>query len=241
MSRVKIKVRRSRNHTKPDRALVILAVVGVFVALVLFFWKQITQSSSLKAEITNTQTIDSLTTPLDLTGDVSVTPPPDIMPVIAPDAAKTKQARMKTTGDYLLVEKSRHLLHHYRDGKLLTSYKVALGKNPEDKAKVGDNATPEGHFQIDFINDSSTWSHDFGDGKGSIKGAYGPFFIGIKTSASGTFSGKAWTGIGIHGTHDPASIGTNASEGCIRMHNNELLKLKASIEGKEYVAVDIIK
>ena len=33
-------------------------------------------------------------------------------------------------------------------------------------------------------------------------------------------------GIGIHGTHKPESIGTRDTEGCIRLENSEILKLK---------------
>lgn len=44
-----------------------------------------------------------------------------------------------------------------------------------------------------------------------IEGAYGPRFIRLVT--------PGFSGIGIHGTHDPASIGTRASEGCIRLAN----------------------
>jgi lipoprotein-anchoring transpeptidase ErfK/SrfK len=43
-------------------------------------------------------------------------------------------------------------------------------------------------------------------------------------------SGKAWTGIAIHGTHDPSSVGTNASEGCVRMNNNDLQELKRIVK-----------
>ncbi|MDD2230436.1 MAG: L,D-transpeptidase [Candidatus Cloacimonetes bacterium] len=166
---------------------------------------------------------------------------PDSVVRKAPDPARIKKARMITKGDYLLIEKSLHLLHHYRNGELLASYSVALGKNPGDKTKVGDNATPEGHFEVNYIKDSSAWEHDFGDGKGSVKDAYGPFFIALYTGAKGSFSGNTWRGIGIHGTHRPASIGTNESEGCIRLHNAELLKLKAAIADKGHVPVDIIK
>ena len=36
-------------------------------------------------------------------------------------------------------------------------------------------------------------------------------------------------GIGIHGTHDPLSIGTRATEGCIRIKNSELEQLVSLI------------
>ena len=32
-------------------------------------------------------------------------------------------------------------------------------------------------------------------------------------------------GIGIHGTHKPESIGTRDTEGCIRLHNDDLRQL----------------
>lgn len=64
----------------------------------------------------------------------------------------------------------------------------------------------------------------FGDGKGEIRGAYGSHFIRLKTPGH--------CGIGIHGTHDPASIGTRATEGCVRLNNSDLLELV-----KKYVYV----
>jgi lipoprotein-anchoring transpeptidase ErfK/SrfK len=45
--------------------------------------------------------------------------------------------------------------------------------------------------------------------------------------------GTGFEGIGIHGTHDNASIGKRITEGCIRLNNNDLKKLA------EYVAVGI--
>ncbi len=242
MSRVRVKARRSRSRKKPDKAVVILISLAFFMSLALLYWNHFTPAWATETETVKVIDIDSLHTSLvEQTTPTAATSTPEAMSIKPPEIDKSSTARMIAAGDYILVEKSKHLLHHYRDGNPLASYHVALGKNPADKIKVGDNTTPEGHFTIGFINASHDWTHDFGDGKGEIKGAYGPFFIGIKTDAKGTFSGKTWTGIGIHGTHNPASIGTNASEGCIRLHNNELLKLKAAIEGKTSIPIDIIK
>lgn len=47
-----------------------------------------------------------------------------------------------------------------------------------------------------------------------------------------------WDGIGIHGTHDPASIGTRASEGCIRLENGNLQKLKPYVKVGMKVTVE---
>ena len=36
--------------------------------------------------------------------------------------------------------------------------------------------------------------------------------------------------IGIHGTNEPESIGTRASMGCVRLHNDKVLELKKYVK-----------
>lgn len=120
-------------------------------------------------------------------------------------------------GTWLAVSKENFKLF-VMDGKnVVESFGVAVGKNKGQKQRVGDNKTPEGMFEVIQIQNASYWTHDFRDGKGEIKGAYGPWFIRL---------GSNWRGIGIHGTHDPSSIGTAASEGCIRMKNEDVQRLR---------------
>ena len=104
------------------------------------------------------------------------------------------------------------------DDQIIKRYPIACGKNLGNKVKVGDMRTPEGKFTVQEIVNSSHWQHDFKDGKGMIPGAYGPYFIRLLTPPH--------RGIGIHGTHDDSSIGTRATEGCIRMHNKDLRELR---------------
>lgn len=145
----------------------------------------------------------------------------------AEDTAAEESARPAApAGTSILIKKSEFRLYLLEDGNVIRSFPVALGKNAGQKRVSGDMKTPDGSFPIDEVIDSSDWTHDFGDGEGEIEGAYGPYFISLDTSE---LSGGAWDGIGIHGTHDPASIGTRASEGCIRMHNSDLLALKKHI------------
>jgi lipoprotein-anchoring transpeptidase ErfK/SrfK len=129
-------------------------------------------------------------------------------------------------GYRIVVVKHEFRLHLYGGECLVKTYPIAIGKNPGDKQKVGDDRTPEGDFYISEIQDSRNWVHDFRDGKGPIKGAYGPWFLRLYTGAEQTNSGKAWSGIAIHGTHDPDSIGTLATEGCVRMHESDIEELK---------------
>ena len=143
-----------------------------------------------------------------------------------PEERTSNPAATASTGKSILIKKSEFRLYLLEDGNVVDSWPVALGKNAGQKRVSGDMKTPDGTFPIDEILDASYWTHDFHDGKGEIEGAYGPYFISLDTSA---LSGGAWDGIGIHGTHDPASIGTRASEGCIRMHNSDLLALKKHI------------
>ena len=130
---------------------------------------------------------------------------------------------------WLRVSKSGYKLYLYRGRDVEKAYEVAVGRNPGDKERVGDNKTPNGTFTVQSIEDSRTWTHDFGDGKGKIRGAYGPWFIRLRTG---------WRGIGIHGTHDPDSLGSMVSEGCIRMHNSELEELKQFANTKMKVVIE---
>lgn len=84
--------------------------------------------------------------------------------------------------------------------------------------KTGDMKTPEGDFTICSIENSCQWKHDFKDGKGVRKGAYGPFFFRLKV--------PKFKSIGIHGTCKPETIGTRDSEGCVRLHNEDLQRLR---------------
>jgi len=106
-------------------------------------------------------------------------------------------------------------------GKELLKVPIAVGLNPGNKKKKGDMKTPEGVFSVSEVKDASRWKHDFNDGKGEIEGAYGNYFIRLRTPGH--------QGIGIHGTHDSESVGTRATEGCIRLKNEDMEKLIAYI------------
>ena len=125
--------------------------------------------------------------------------------------------------DRIVISKESMTLNLFdSDGGLIFSFPVAVGKNYGNKEKVGDMKTPEGDFTVAQIQDASAWTHDFKDGKGVIAGCYGNWFIRLKTPPH--------TGIGIHGTHAPESIGTRATEGCIRLNNADLDKLKPLVK-----------
>ena len=104
----------------------------------------------------------------------------------------------------------------------IAEFPVCLSARLGQKEKVGDMKTPEctweKPFEIAQIQDASRWMHDFGDGRGSIL-AYGNWFMRLKT--------PGFSGIGIHGsTNNESSVPGRASEGCIRLLNDDLDTLK---------------
>ena len=124
---------------------------------------------------------------------------------------------------HISISKQTMVLTLYdANNKVVKRYPIACGKSYGNKVKPGDMRTPEGCFTVQEVVKSSHWQHDFKDGKGMIPGAYGPYFIRLLTPPH--------RGIGIHGTHDDSSIGTRATEGCIRMHNSDLRELRPYVE-----------
>lgn len=120
---------------------------------------------------------------------------------------------------FIIVDKQTMELKVYDlEGDCIADFPMACGKVYGNKIEKGDNRTPEGIFRISDIQNSSEWKHDFGDGNGEISGSYGPWFIRLST--------EPHKGIGIHGTHLPNSIGTRATEGCIRLNNDDIERLK---------------
>mgnify|MGYP003591043051 CR=1 FL=1 len=138
--------------------------------------------------------------------------------------AQEKRDIQENQGEYsLLIRKREFKVYLLNKNSVEFSWDCALGKSEGQKEREGDMRTPVGKFVVDEIVDASSWTHDFKDGKGEIDGAYGPWFISLDTSK---LSNDQWGGIGIHGTHDNSSIGKLASEGCIRLKNSDVEKLK---------------
>ena len=111
----------------------------------------------------------------------------------------------------LLVDKSDFTLTLLLDGYYLKQYPIGTGKN--DK-------TPEGKFIIDKKIKEPTWYPP--DGKvypyGTPQNILGTRWMGFQDQ-------PGLTGYGIHGTTEPESIGTESSNGCIRMYNQDVEEL----------------
>lgn len=118
---------------------------------------------------------------------------------------------------YMYISKSKMRLYVLnKEDSVLFSCGIACGLRRGDKKEKGDYRTPEGHFRISGMFESTDWIHRTRDGR-DVKGCYGPYFLRL---ATGRFAG-----IGIHGTNAPRSIGRRASEGCIRVNSKNIVAL----------------
>lgn len=105
------------------------------------------------------------------------------------------------------VDISDHELELYSGDELLKTYPVATGK-------LG-HATPEGTFSIVNKLENPTWYHE-GEAVPS----------GDPENILGTrWMGFSLKGYGIHGTTLSETVGSSASEGCIRMLNQDVEEL----------------
>jgi len=155
------------------------------------------------------------------------------VPAANSEAAAPPQLKISDNADYdkespfIVISKKDLTLTVYArsngggDTIAIASFPVCMGKNKGNKEKGGDMKTPESPagepFSITMIQDASTWTHDFGDGRGSIL-AYGNWFLRLKTP---------FNGIGIHGsTNNENSVPGRASEGCIRLLDKDIITLK---------------
>ena len=107
-------------------------------------------------------------------------------------------------------------------GQPIKEYGISCAINYGPKKVRGDHKTPEGTFKINELLNAKGLSHDFKDGKGPVKDAYGPWFLRLNV--------PGFIDIGIHGTPFPESIGTRATEGCVRMRNEDILDLKSRVK-----------
>ncbi len=148
-----------------------------------------------------------------------------ILPQMAVDVPEyaAKLALAPASG-FLIVDKGRMKLYRYDSyGRLQEEMGMACSSKYGTKHKRRDNRTPEGFFTIEGIYDSTDWLYTDDDGnKSDVKGQFGPRFMRLRTPVSSQ--------IGIHGTCAPWSIGGRRSHGCIRVTNENILRLVEIVE-----------
>ena len=120
------------------------------------------------------------------------------------------------------VTKSRHKLKLLQDGKTIKTYTVGLGAN---------NSTPVGSFVVTSKLENPVWYSDQGRvPPGDPRNVLGSRWIGFNDKDR----------IGIHGTRksDEHTVGTDASAGCVRMHDEDVQDLyNFLVEAKSKVTI----
>ncbi len=120
----------------------------------------------------------------------------------------------------IVVDKSQNILILKSDEEVIKTYVVSTGTN---------NSTPVGTFQIVNKIAHPTWFK-----AGAI----------VPPTSPENVLGTRWLGFnlpgyGIHGTTDPASLGKQVTEGCVRMANPDVEELYMLVpEGSEVTIVD---
>ena len=116
---------------------------------------------------------------------------------------KTTRLRVK-----IVVDVSSHKLTLYRRGQAVMSSPAAIGKPS--------TPTPLGTFFVTqrFLVDPPTR-------------AFGPRALGISAFSNVLRNWKDGGPIGIHGTNESFSIGQPVSHGCVRLPNEQIIKLFA--------------
>ncbi|MBT1445766.1 L,D-transpeptidase family protein [Shewanella sp. JM162201] len=124
--------------------------------------------------------------------------------------------------DLVVVDKSASKMEVFFRGKLIKSYRIAMGDNPQGhKQKEGDQRTPQGRYTLDFKKADSAYYR-------SIHISYPNEEDVLRARALGIKPGGA---IMIHG-QDPKNPMTpeeaqkfNWTNGCIAVTNNEMDEL----------------
>jgi uncharacterized protein YgiM (DUF1202 family) len=110
------------------------------------------------------------------------------------------------------INKTNNYLYLYENGKVIKTYRVATGRTKE--------LTPEGTFPIVVKIVNPGWK---GVPGGTPENPLGSRWNGLSVNGD---NGRTY---GIHGTNAPSSIGTNASSGCVRMLNDQVIDLYSRI------------
>lgn len=139
-----------------------------------------------------------------------------ILPTMAEEVPNYCERILQSPYDnFIIVDKGKMKLFLYdKYGNIVHSCGIACGKNYGTKKGSWDSKTVEGIFNAVGVYDSHTWPFTDQYGNKSGPGVFGPWFIRVQGS------------IGIHGTSSPGSIGKRISHGCIRVTNDNIIKIK---------------
>jgi lipoprotein-anchoring transpeptidase ErfK/SrfK len=125
---------------------------------------------------------------------------------------------------YLVLKLGQRRVYVYQGSEVLASYPVAIGR--------ADTPTPVGEFEVFQMIENPSWQSPW-TGEVHEPGADSPLglrWIGFAPMSNGI--------IGFHGTPTLSSIGQAASNGCVRMRNEDVTALFRQVEVGTLVVVE---
>ena len=121
------------------------------------------------------------------------------------------QLRLFTTPYRLVISVAQHRLQEYRAGQLVGTDPVGIGR--------GVTPTPSGTYYLTELLQPP-----------DPNGPYGPYAYGLSAYSPVLTDFAGGPGqIGLHGTNDPAGLGTDVSHGCIRVANIVITRLARTV------------
>ena len=130
----------------------------------------------------------------------------------------------------IVVDLSENRLYRYdNEGKAFEVYSVASGKKT--------SPTSTGIRKVSHIETYPYKEAPAGTKRRKSPKAYGPKILILTTIDPKTGKDLGSNGEFIHGNNNPASIGTYASHGCVRMDNDVIVQLSKEVKPGSYVLI----
>ena len=108
------------------------------------------------------------------------------------------------------IDLSEHRLDLYDRGQWVRSYDIGVGR--------GETPTPAGEWFVTIKMKTPDPNQ-----------VYGVLIMGLSAFSEELTDWPGGGQVGIHGTDDPATIGTDVSHGCIRLRNEDILELSNDV------------
>ena len=135
-------------------------------------------------------------------------------------------AHASAKDDLIIVNKHYNELMYLKDGYVKQQSKVGTGRSW--------SLTPVGHFTVvNKVKERKYYAKNIPGG--APNNPLGARWLGL--SVPGSSASKSGNVYAIHGNANPSSIGGYVSSGCIRMYNDEVIKLYDQVQKGTPVAV----
>ncbi|MEM8504138.1 MAG: L,D-transpeptidase [Cyanobacteria bacterium P01_D01_bin.1] len=128
---------------------------------------------------------------------------------------RSEISRARLANNRILLDLSDRTVYLYSGSELIDSYPVAVG--------TAETPTPTGEFSVTQLVVNPVWQSPW---TGEVRSpgpdsALGLRWIGFTSNSEGVF--------GFHGTPTVESIGHAASNGCVRMRNDDVVELFSQV------------